>query len=84
MTGWECPGCGIQRAFHQLVHLNFVAAFKYNPFLVISMPYVVLLLLTRFAPANRFGRVRAFCYSATTIRCYLVVTILWWIVRNIY
>jgi len=41
-TGYQCPGCGSQRAFHELLHGNFSQAFQLNPliflvFLVIGL-----------------------------------------------
>jgi hypothetical protein len=37
-TGLECPGCGTQRALHQLVHGNFLAAWRLNPFTMSLLP----------------------------------------------
>jgi len=31
LTGWECPGCGMWRASHCLLHGDFASAWKYNP-----------------------------------------------------
>ena len=45
LTGWECPGCGSQRAIHSLLHLDIAAAWRYNALLVLSIPYVVLLVV---------------------------------------
>ena len=30
ITGYQCPGCGSQRAFHEILHLNFREAFHQN------------------------------------------------------
>jgi len=37
-TGLQCPGCGSQRALHEILHLNFAAAFSYNPLFVLGLP----------------------------------------------
>jgi len=37
-TGLLCPGCGTQRALHQLTHGNFAAAWGLNPFVMILLP----------------------------------------------
>lgn len=29
-TGWDCPGCGMWRATHCLLHGDFASAWKYN------------------------------------------------------
>lgn len=32
MTGWFCPGCGMTRALHAVVHGDVLAALSLNPF----------------------------------------------------
>lgn len=41
VTGWECPGCGGLRATHQLLHGNIVAAWRFNPMVVLLAPVAV-------------------------------------------
>ena len=43
MTGWYCPGCGITRALHALVHFDFMRAFAMNALLVASLPLLALM-----------------------------------------
>ena len=38
VTGLDCPGCGAQRALHQLLHGNVVAALRLNAMFVVSLP----------------------------------------------
>jgi len=38
LTGLWCPGCGGTRAFHQLVHGNFLAALHLNPVAISLLP----------------------------------------------
>ncbi len=84
LTGWQCPACGSQRALHHLLHQNFAAAFAYNPFLLVSLPYLfALVFLQWFDEENRFQKLRTFCHGSQTIRIYLVLIVLWWILRNI-
>jgi hypothetical protein len=42
ITGFECPGCGSQRAIHHLLHLNILTALKQNAFMVLALPYIFL------------------------------------------
>jgi len=54
LTGWNCWGCGGQRAFHQLLHGNLADAANLNPliFPVVTLGcYVLLLELTQEQPA---------------------------------
>lgn len=39
-TGLLCPGCGALRALHQLLHGHLAAAFRFNPMLVVSLPFL--------------------------------------------
>jgi uncharacterized protein DUF2752 len=41
LTGWYCPGCGSLRALHQLLHGNLRLAFAFNPFTVLTLPFLV-------------------------------------------
>ena len=45
VTGWQCPGCGSTRAFYQLLHLHPVAAFKFNPLMVLTLPFLIYLFV---------------------------------------
>jgi len=41
LTGFYCPGCGSLRALHQLLQGNLSAAFAFNPFAVLSLPFLL-------------------------------------------
>lgn len=45
LTGLYCPGCGAARAFHALVHGDFLAALDYNPLLVIALPVIIAMIV---------------------------------------
>lgn len=72
LTGFECPGCGTSRALHSLVHGKIIAAFSYNPILFLAVP--TLLILAFSQKARR---------SVTIPVVILIVTILYWIARNL-
>jgi|GEM_PF-3834962 len=40
-TGFYCPGCGMTRAAHSMLNLNFIKAFQFNALLVIAIPVLV-------------------------------------------
>jgi hypothetical protein len=40
-TGLLCPGCGALRGLHQLLHGHLAAAFRFNPMLVVSLPFLL-------------------------------------------
>ena len=41
-TGLYCPGCGGRRMLKALLHGRIYQAFRYNPFLFISIPFVIV------------------------------------------
>jgi hypothetical protein len=45
-TGLQCPGCGTTRALHALVHGDVVGAFRWNPFTMGLLPFLVLKVVT--------------------------------------
>jgi Protein of unknown function (DUF2752) len=42
LTGFYCPGCGGQRALHQILHGNFLEAFHSNLLIYIFLPFFTL------------------------------------------
>lgn len=85
ITGFECPGCGSQRAIHQLLHLNIAKAFYHNPLIVLYLPYVVLgIYLEYFEGIKTFPRVQDTLYGKRTVIVILCSIILFWVRRNIY
>ncbi|MCD8166877.1 MAG: DUF2752 domain-containing protein [Bacteroides sp.] len=85
LTGLNCPACGTQRALHQLFHLNINAAFRYNPFLIISLPYLAALIWVQwFDPEDKFCKLRYICHHNRTIKIYFLLILFWWIGRNLF
>ena len=80
--GLRCPGCGSQRAIHSLLHLEFKEAFLYNPLVIISIPFLILLAVAALVKESRpgfYNKVNSSLLSKTL----LAIIIVWWIVRNI-
>lgn len=83
LTNLKCPGCGSQRAIHQLLHLNIVEAFRYNAFLVLCIPLIAVLGIAEIFK-ERVPRLYNFSkntYFSWGILCFVI---LWWILRNIF
>jgi hypothetical protein len=75
LTGLKCPGCVFQRAIHQLLRLHFSAAFRYNAFLVISIPLLVFLLM---ADLFRYRFPRMYLLSRNPILSWEIVIIIFY------
>jgi hypothetical protein len=84
LTGYKCPGCGSQRAVHELLHLHFAAAFKENALLVTSIPYILLGFFFDYTNLGQlWPRVRKTLFGLHAIIVIAVIVISWWIFRNI-
>ena len=85
LTGMECPGCGSQRALHQLLHLNIAGAFRQNPLIVLYLPYVILGLYLEYLGGNKkFPHVRNTLYGKRAAFIILSSIMLFWIGRNVF
>lgn len=82
MTGWECPGCGIQRAIHALLHGDIAIAWQYNPFVFFVMPILLLFYIAEFFKGKYPRFYLAVNSRYVTLGCGLLI-VAWWIVRNI-
>jgi hypothetical protein len=85
-TGYDCAGCGSQRAVHHLLNLNIGKAFRENILLVVSIPYIITGFLFNIYkdkqnPIFLKWRRRLFGLHATYIVLFIVIS--FWILRNI-
>lgn len=71
LTGLKCPICGLQRAFHQFLHGNILAAIRYNYFIPVTVIYWAIVLII-----TRKNLTRYFYF-------YCLLAFIWLIVRNI-
>ncbi|HSS22723.1 MAG TPA: DUF2752 domain-containing protein [Pyrinomonadaceae bacterium] len=55
LTGFTCPGCGSTRGLHRLLHGDVVAAFQFNPLMVLALPFM-LYALSRYTLAAIRGK----------------------------
>lgn len=82
LTGFQCPGCGTQRALHSLLCLDFKAAWCYNALLLVSLFILALLALAETGKA-RFPRFHRFFHSRFFAYVCLLLFLCWWVGRNI-
>jgi len=82
LTGWQCPGCGSTRACYQLLHLHPIAAFKLNPLMVMTLPFIVygFLGFTRSAITGKPHR-RIFV-PPVYLWTWLALLVFFWVFRN--
>lgn len=83
-TGWKCPGCGSQRAFHQLLQGNFQQAMSYNLLFIPALVYAGIgWLLENTALGARFPGLKRKVYGFYAILLVLGITISYGIARNL-
>ncbi len=84
ITGWQCAGCGSQRAIHKLLHLNFKAAWSYNQLLVLSIPYLMLLGIFPLLPiTSQTIKWRKTLFGTRTMVVIIMIIIAYTFARNI-
>lgn len=82
ITGYQCPGCGAQRMLHALMHADVAAAWHYNPFLMVAIPFILLLLVTEIY-RTRVPRLYNALHSIPAIIITSVAIAAWTIFRNL-
>lgn len=82
-TGFDCPGCGSQRAVRSLLAGHPWEAWSYNLILPFILLYLLLILTLPLLPGENARRIYRSMTSAAAVWTLLAVTVAWWIVRNI-
>ncbi len=82
ITGYDCPGCGTQRALHALFHGDVAGAFRFNAFMIpallfVAVLWVASLLKKRLPDFHRAVTGNGAVYSV------LAVIVVWTVVRNL-
>jgi hypothetical protein len=84
LTGYQCPGCGSQRAIHHLLNFEVKEAFALNPLLLVSIPYLLVGFLFETVVLNeRMLTIRKFLFGSKAIQVILVAVLSFWIGRNL-
>lgn len=83
----ECPGCGFQRALHALLHGDIQASLAFNPFLIISIPILILaftneLIITHSQASAKIVRLTKI--NKWILHLYIALYLAWFVIRNIY
>ena len=82
LTGWDCPGCGSQRALHALLHGHIAQAWNFNPFIFFAVPVAIFYAIIETG-RTRWPKLHAKAiHPAILIPIALAITA-WWILRNI-
>ena len=83
LTGLDCPLCGGQRAFHALLHCEFGKALSYNYFLVIAVPYMLLLMYAGMSKSKFACKLDKYVSNNYVFFSFFALAIIWMVVRNL-
>ena len=82
-TGFYCPGCGSQRATHQLLQLNIVGILQQNALyflgLLVLGYHLIVIGLNSFFKQHIYN----YIYHPKTPIIILAIIFIYWILRNI-
>lgn len=84
ITGLKCPGCGITRGMVALLHFDFYNAICYNAFLFLIIAYIVWVYIFTARHYIRTGIYKLTAGREFISIIFLVLLLLWGIVRNIF
>lgn len=82
ITGWDCPGCGSQRAAHALLHGQYAQAWRANPYFILAVPAAAVLGLIELRH-EAWPRLYAAIYRPALFYAIIIITIAWTIARNL-
>lgn len=82
LTGYDCPGCGSQRAFHAFLHGEFARAWEYNPLVFFAVPAAVYYLVVE-AGRYRWPRLHAASVNPFVLIAFFIAILAFWIGRNL-
>ncbi len=81
ITGFICPGCGGQRAFHELLHGNITKAFHNNLLIFVVMPMILLKITNELkGKVREIGTGTNICSQSIFL---LLLIVVFTILRNI-
>jgi len=82
-TGLYCPGCGTQRAAHEILHGNIAQAFSLNALFTLSVPFAIYYsfveIFNRMAKTN----LKNLEFNTRNLIILIIIAAVFMIFRNI-
>jgi hypothetical protein len=82
ITGFTCPGCGSTRGLHRLLHGDVIAAFEFNPLMVLALPFLLYALVRYTIGALTGQPLKVHRLNPKYIWVLFAVIMSFWIFRN--
>ena len=80
--GFYCAGCGMLRGIHQLLHGNIRTALRFNPLLIISLPYFCYWFIPHFLKYFYNLDTYRIRHKSIQLTSMVVICLLYGILRN--
>ena len=81
VTGFKCPGCGVTTLCTDLLRFDIGGAYNANPFVFVTLPFIAVELI--FAQIRLLNGKKNPKSNEVLLTIYVVLLIIWGIVRNI-
>ncbi|WP_111708399.1 DUF2752 domain-containing protein [Lutibacter citreus] len=82
-TGIYCPGCGSQRAAHELLHFNIWKALQQNLLFIVGLFILLYYLIIKMINIIFNKNLKSYLDSPKFLFLFLIIIITFWILRNI-
>ena len=82
VTGWQCMGCGSQRAVHALLHGDVAGAWKANALMISALPFLIFLVLLEFG-RKKFPVLYKKIHAPWLMPVVASILVSWMILRNV-
>lgn len=82
-TGLYCPGCGTQRAAHEILHGNITQAFSLNALFTLSVPFAIYYTFIEFFNKLARTNVKNISLNTRNIIIFLIIAVVFMLLRNI-
>jgi hypothetical protein len=83
LTGWWCPGCGMTRATHHLLHGDVIGALRYNALLPFVLALITVAWLDWYSRSAGRRGVLPRHIPAWVTGTAIAITIAFGVVRNL-
>lgn len=82
ITGFDCPGCGSQRAVHSLLNGDFAGMMRYNALLLPALLMIGCIGAAKLLQ-NRYPRFYKAVTGNAAVYSVLAVVLFWTVLRNL-
>jgi len=84
LTGFQCPGCGSQRAIHYLLHGDILQAMRLNLLFIPGIVYAGTGFLLSAFDVKGWPAIQQKWYGKNAAYVALVIILAFWVGRNLY